>query len=141
MRESGLDLELMVLLTFVVIGRLFVLFLGLCLNGRIGGLKRLRRCDDTEFDDDDDDTTCFFCHCIASGPGVSYGVLFFWVGKGYDRQRMARFDGPLMHVHFGSSTVTRHAAAPVVVTENRKDSTFSIMSLPICVRSHSSRRM
>ena len=64
----------MVLLTLVVIGRLFVLFLGLCLRGRIAGLKR-RMEFDLEFDDDDDDTTCFLAlHSVGSG--VFLGCVF-----------------------------------------------------------------
>jgi len=59
--------------------RLFVLFLGLCLRGRIGELKRPMEYD-MEFDDDD--TICFFqLHSV--GPGVSW-MLIFWAGKGYD---------------------------------------------------------
>jgi hypothetical protein len=73
-----------------------VLFLGLCLRGRIEGLKRRMECD-FDFDDDYDDTTCFF-HCIASD--LAFLGCVSWVGKGYDRQRTARFMARWLHVHF-----------------------------------------
>ena len=74
-----------------------MLFLGLCLRGRIAGLKR--RTDDWEFDDDDYDTTCFF-HCIASDMAFLGVFVFPGLGKGYDRQRTARSMARWLHVHF-----------------------------------------
>jgi hypothetical protein len=74
---------------------------------------------DLEFDDDDDDTTCFLAlHSVGSC--VFFGLCFSGSGKGYDRQRTAKFMARWCVYISGSSTVTRHAAALVVVTENRK---------------------